>query len=124
MPTLPIRWTGEVSVVHPAFVLDRDGDPIIFLTPLAKIIALKVKGLLGESVSERKCKHDREDKRRNNVHIHVRDIVNGIDDIERIDDSCLHVIRDSGLLRRVLHIGEARIRRCLISSTIRIAFIS
>ena len=124
MPTLPIRWTGEVSVVHPGFVLDRDGDPIISLTPLAKIIALKVKGLLGESVSERKRKHDSEDKRRKNIHVHVRDIVNGIDEIERIDDSCLHVIRDSRLLRRVLRIGEAEIRRCLICSTIRIAFIA
>ena len=58
------------------------------------------------------------------MYLQVRDIVNGIDDIERIDDSCVDVIRGSRLLGWVLCIVETKIGRCLISSTIRIAFIA
>lgn len=47
--------------------------------------------------------------------------MDSIDDIERIDDSCVHVIRGSGFLCRVLSIVEREVGRCLIGSPIRIA---
>ena len=62
MPTLPIRWSGEISIIHPTLVLDRDRDPIISLAPLPKIVGLKVKGPLGESVSGGKRKYNSKDK--------------------------------------------------------------
>ena len=56
------------------------------------------------------------------MYLQVRDIVNGIGDIERIDNSCVDVIWRSRLLGWVLCIVETEIGRRLISSTIRIAF--
>ena len=55
------------------------------------------------------------------MYLQVRDIVNGIGVIERIDDSCLDVIQGSRLLGWVLCIVETEIGRCLISSTVRIS---
>ena len=58
------------------------------------------------------------------MYLQVRDIVNGTGDIERIDDSCLDVIRGSRLLGWVFCIVETEIGRCLMGSTVHIAFIA
>lgn len=64
MPTLPIRWSGEIGIIHPGFILDGDGDPVISLPPLPEIVALEVERLFRESISDGKNKreHDSEDE--------------------------------------------------------------
>ena len=54
MSTLPTGWGSEIRIIHPCFILDGYRDPVISFTPLSKIVGLKVRGLFGESISDRK----------------------------------------------------------------------
>lgn len=63
--TLTIGRSAEVSVVNAIAILNRDGDAVVRLATLAKVVVLEVEGRLGEAVL-------------------VRDVVNCVDKIERI----------------------------------------
>ena len=54
MSTLSIRWGSEIRIINPCFILDGYSDPVVSFTPLSKIVGLEVRGLFGESISDRK----------------------------------------------------------------------
>ena len=54
MPTLSIRWGSEIGIIHPRFILDGYRDPVVSSTPLSKIVGLEIRGLFGDSISDRK----------------------------------------------------------------------
>lgn len=61
-----LRRRSEIGVISTSRVLNRDSDTIVASRTLAKVVVLEVVGLLSEPVS-------------------IRDVVDGVDNIEGID---------------------------------------
>lgn len=80
---------GEVGVVRPCRVLDGYGNAVIAYASLAVVVGLEVEGGLSEAVAEKRVSPIR--GRVKESSLPVRQIMNGIDDVERIGARSVYI---------------------------------
>lgn len=85
--TLAVGWSVEIGIVGARAILDEDSDAVVADAALAEVVVLEVEGGLGETVL-------------------VRDVVDGVDDVERVGTRSVQVDCNAGFSGGVVLIYE------------------
>lgn len=82
-----LSGSGEIRIVNTCGILHRNGDSVVTVASLAKVVVLEVECCHGDQ-----CQHQANQFERLTglgETIFVRDIVNSVDDVESIGSSCI-----------------------------------